>query len=87
VRALEDGKWTLFKAHLAPGAYLARLQGKHLDGARIEVRTRDNARVSEASASPEGAHLTLPRADKYFLYVYLPAGGRLRALSLTPAPS
>ena len=87
IRALEDGRWGLFKAHLAPGAYLARLQGQRLEGARLEVRTRDNARVAAAPAAAQGARLVLPRAEKYFLYVYLPADARLRALILSPAPS
>jgi hypothetical protein len=93
VFAAEDG-WALFKAHLQAGRYVARVDAARSDSSgadsgRLRVRDRDNLEHARVPVDAAGARFELPRPDKYFLYLELPPGTRLRSLGVsrdTPAP-
>ncbi len=88
-----DNQWSLFKAHLAAGRYRVAVEAD-LSGAlgRLRASNRDGAEIAVRDI-PAGKRLELelPADDKYFLYVQLPAGSRLRGLAVErmhelPAP-
>ncbi len=79
----EEGSWAMFKAHLAAGSYRAILQASA--GGELEIRTREDSVLARVPITPESpARVELPRPEKYFFYVSLPAGSRLEGLSLEP---
>jgi hypothetical protein len=85
-------EWSLFKAYLEAGHYRAELDADlRVDGSSIRVLTRDKEEIAvEAVDDHLACRIELPRSEKYFLYVYLPAGSRLRGMKiekLDPPPS
>lgn len=74
----EPGQWSLFRAYLAAGTYRLEAQGEALAG-RVRVLNRANQPIAAAALAPAGgsAEITLPRDDKYFLYLELEPGARL----------
>lgn len=77
-------QWSLFKAYLEAGRYRALLDAEMAAGeGRIRVLNRDNEEIDRRSLTPDSTpEAVLPRPDKYFFYVHLPAVSRLRGLTL-----
>jgi 4-amino-4-deoxy-L-arabinose transferase-like glycosyltransferase len=86
-------QWSLFKAYLQPGRYRVTIDAEMTEPTgTLRVVDRGNREVATASwtgAGPSGAAaaVTLPASDKYFFYVHLAGGSRLRGLTVEPAPS
>lgn len=77
------GGWALFKAHLGAGTYVARLDATASAQGRLRVRDRENLEHAAIAAGAASARFELPRPDKYFFYLELPPGSRLRGLRVT----
>lgn len=78
-------QWSLFKAYLEPGSYRLSLRAEVADpgGGRVRVMNRDNELVDARPLEGEGsATVSLPRRDKYFFYIHLPAGSLLRGMTV-----
>lgn len=89
IRYTAADQWSLFKEYLLPGRYELRVATSAGAG-RVEVRDRANRIVADRVLPDAAAvEVELPDREKYFLYVYLPAGSRLAGLSarrlVTPA--
>lgn len=87
-------QWSLFRAYLAEGRYRVNVtvEGGAAGGV-LRAVTRDKTEVARAELAADGsAMLELPTSEKYFLYVYLPPGTKLRGVRIgsvnadTPAP-
>lgn len=80
------GQWSLFRAYLAAGAYRLELSGEALAG-RVRVVDRTNQPIAEAALDAAGAaEFTLPRDDKFFLYLELDPGAQLEEIRLEQRP-
>ena len=80
------GQWSLFRSYLAAGAYRLELHGEALAG-RLRVLDRANQGIAETALDAAGAaEITLPRDDKYFLYLDLDPGARLEGVEMKQHP-
>lgn len=80
-----QGAFLLLKEYFESGTYrlVPETEPPAADG-RIRAVTRDNREAGRFPIRNGVATGTLPWRSKYFLYVYLPAGTEIRALSLLP---
>lgn len=78
------GRWALAKGYLEPGRYRVTVDADLAgDGGGVQVLTRSGEEIDvDLFFGDETAHVTLPRRDKYFVYVRLPEGSVLRAVRL-----
>ncbi len=77
-------QWGLFKAYLAAGTYRIELDAElDAEGGTVRVMDRDNREIDSREITAEVAEIELPRDDKVFLYLHLPAGSRLSGMTLT----
>ncbi len=86
------GGWALAKGYLEPGRYRVTIEGEISgEGGGVEVRTRAGEEIDvDLLFGDDTARVSLPRRDKYFVYVRLPGGSTLRAVRLeriAPQPS
>jgi hypothetical protein len=86
VRYTAAGQWSLFRGCFPAGRYRVTMRGQVAGAGAGRVRVTDAAgtQVGESAVSPAAAgEVRLPRGEKILMYVYLPAGSRLRELSLS----
>ncbi len=96
VSFLAPGQWALVKGYLEPGTYRVEVDeepagaagetGETGETGRLRVLTRRGREVGSAALTPGGGEIVLPARDKYFLYVSLPAGSRLRGVRARRLP-
>jgi len=81
-------QWSLFKAYLDAGRYRVTIAADLTAPAgTLRVTNRGNEDVATAAWDEAlQATVVLPVPDKYFLYVHLAAGSRLRGLEIVPEP-
>jgi Dolichyl-phosphate-mannose-protein mannosyltransferase len=82
------GQWSLFKEYLRPGRYRLEVDadlGAGPGNPGVRVLDRDDELIDATDLASPPAEVTLPRPDKYFFYVQLPPGSRLRGLTVSPA--
>ncbi|HVR08185.1 MAG TPA: glycosyltransferase family 39 protein [Thermoanaerobaculia bacterium] len=97
LRYRTQGEWSLFRGCLPAGRYRIGLAGQVLQPALVRVADAAGRQlellaaraVPAAGPAPAGgagaaAELTLERPRKILLFVYLPPGSRLRAVTLAP---
>lgn len=79
------GQWVLFKGCYAAGKYAFRLHGTASGPGSLRVVDAANRKVAEAPLGAEPVAIELPVQGKYFFYVSLPVGSRLRGVTVGPA--
>ena len=76
-------QWSLFKAYLEAGRYAVEVEAElAAEGAAVRVMNRDNQEIGVHPFAGTSAVVELPRRDKYFFYLHLPVGSRLRGMTL-----
>jgi len=78
------GQWVLFKGCFAAGKYAFRLDGTAAGPGSLRVVDAANRKVEEAPLGAESVDVRLPAQGKFFFYVSLPEGSRLRGVVLEP---
>ncbi|MEE8522528.1 MAG: glycosyltransferase family 39 protein [Thermoanaerobaculia bacterium] len=79
-------QWSLFKTYLEAGRYRVTIAADMTEPTgTLRITNRDRDAVATA-VWDDGlqATVTLPERDKYFFYVHLAAGSRLRGLEIEP---
>ncbi len=79
-----DRQWSLFKAFLAAGRYRVAIDANlAAKPGCLRVANRENAEIDRQEiVARKTLEVELPVDDKYFFYVHLPAGTRLKGLSV-----
>ncbi len=82
-------QWSLFKAFLQAGRYRVSIDADFTEPTgTLRVTNRDNADVATTVwDEDQSASVVLTEPDKYFFYVHLAAGSRLRGLEIVPSDS
>ncbi len=79
------GQWVLFKGCFAAGKYSFHLDGTIAGPGSLRAVDAANRKVLEAPLGGEPVAVDLPARGKYFFYVSLPEGSRLRRVTLETA--
>ncbi len=94
VRYDVGGQWALFKRCFEPGRYRITLRGRIVPrgpsgpGGEIRVRDLEGGEIAVLPLEDRArVDFELPRRGKYFFYVYLPAGSRLRGVTVEATAS
>jgi Dolichyl-phosphate-mannose-protein mannosyltransferase len=86
-------EWSLFKAYLRPGRYRVTIDVETAEpGGTLRVVDRGNEEVAAGVWNDGGGtaalatSIVLPNPDKYFFYVHLATGSRMRGMDIEPEP-
>ncbi|MEP7010020.1 MAG: glycosyltransferase family 39 protein [Acidobacteriota bacterium] len=79
------GQWVLFKGCFAAGKYSFHLDGTIAGPGSLRGVDAANRKVADTPLGGEPVAVDLPSQGKYFFYVSLPEGSRLRGVVLEPA--
>jgi hypothetical protein len=84
-----DGQWLLFRLRLAPGRYRCSLEGAAGAGGHLRLADLGGNEMARAPLGPDGSALldvtATPDAGKLFLYLHLPRGSQVDALTVARA--
>ncbi len=80
------GQWVLFKGCFTAGEYVFQLDGTASGPGSLRVVDAANRPILEAPLHEASLALELPERGKYFFYLSLPEGSRLRGVDLATAP-
>ncbi|HXU29255.1 MAG TPA: hypothetical protein VN851_01645, partial [Thermoanaerobaculia bacterium] len=80
------GQWVLFKGCFAAGRYAFRIEGTTSGPGSLRAVDAANRKIAETPLGAAPVGIDLPARGKYFFYVSLPEGSRLRGVALTAEP-
>lgn len=85
VTVFAESQWLLAKEWLEAGTFRVRARGELPGPGEVVVRTRDGAEVARSPVVGGFGRVELPRPDRYFFYLDLPAGSRVEAVGVAAA--